>query len=214
MESKLEYLKEIYSIIQNVEVEVTDKSLQDCHHAGLFSLVIGETEPGYLKRVFYANTKIKPYAAQLHTHKYAIKITAVKGIILHHQAFRSEITDSHTISISEFIYNTPLQGGDGLKYLKETNLILKDYIIPIGSSIILNHSDIHTISCSKGSIWIVEEYKPDEVVEDSRFFGVPFRQKKDWYKKPFRATTQQFRSIIFTEISRLIMLFESINLNH
>ncbi|WP_278380953.1 hypothetical protein [Chryseobacterium arthrosphaerae] len=166
---KLEYF---LSLIKNPNPESLKLSMADTHYPGLFSLVIEGTEFGKLTRAFIADKKIRPYAIQLHSHRYPIKLTVLQGNVKHYVAFRSEVTDLHTTTLSEFEYRSPLNGGTGLKYLKETNVIIKDYSLPIGSTSEMNENDIHTVSCSAGSIWIVEEqgFKNNE----SRVLGVPF----------------------------------------
>ena len=41
-------------LMENVSKDSLDKSIEDCHVAGLFSLVVGGTENGELTRIFYA----------------------------------------------------------------------------------------------------------------------------------------------------------------
>lgn len=159
-------------LIKNPNQESLKLSMADTHYPGLFSLVIHGTEFGNLTRVFIADKKIKPYEIQLHSHRYPIKLTVISGNVKHYIAFRSEVKDLHTTTLSEFEYRSPLNGGSGLKYLQETNVIIKDYSLPVGSTSEMSENDIHTVSCSAGSMWIVEEQGFKN--EDSRVLGVPF----------------------------------------
>lgn len=165
-------LEHFFNLIKNPNPESLKLSMADTHHRGLFSLVIDGMEHGNLTRAFIADEKIKPYEVQLHSHRYPIKLTVLRGNVKHYVAFRSEVRDLHTASLSEFEYRSPLNGGSGLKYLKETNVIIKEYTFPIGSTSEMSENDIHTVSCSAGSIWIVEEQGFKN--EESRVLGVPF----------------------------------------
>ena len=75
---KIDYLKKIYSMLKAPNKKRLAMSMKDTHHKGVFSLVIGGTEFGKLTRVFIASEKLKPYKVQLHTHRYPIRITAIK----------------------------------------------------------------------------------------------------------------------------------------
>jgi hypothetical protein len=45
---------------------------------------------------------------QLHTHRYPFQLTTIKGNIKHFVAYRSDVVDCHTISLSEFNYKKAL----------------------------------------------------------------------------------------------------------
>lgn len=166
-------LEHFLNLIKNPNPESLKLSMADTHHKGLFSLVIDGTEHGKLTRAFVADKKIRPYEVQLHSHRYPIKLTVLQGNVRHYIAFRNTQTiPLQTVSLSEFEYKSPLNGGSGLKYLYETNVIIKEHTLPIGSTVVMNENDIHTVSCSAGSIWIVEEQGFKN--KDSRVLGVPF----------------------------------------
>lgn len=171
-------LEEYLELLKNASEETLSKSMGDTHIKDNFSLVFGGTENGMLTRAFLANKKIKPYEAQLHSHRYDLKITVIKGEVKHHVA---EFSDFKGNKMSLFEYKSPLNEGNGLKFIDDVFVDIKEYTIPIGSSIFLKHDEIHTISCSKGSIWIVEElgFKSDK----SEVLGVPFIIE-DLYNKP------------------------------
>jgi hypothetical protein len=205
MQNKLEFLKAIYNLVKKPSQESLKFSMSDTHYPGLFSLVIGGNEFGNFIRVFIADTEMNPYAVQLHSHRYPIRLTTIKGKIQHFVAFRSEIIDCHTVSLSEFEYKSPLNGGNGLKYLQESNVILKDYLLPIGSTLQMTENEIHTVACSKGSIWIVEEqgFKND----CSRVLGVPF-VTDSLYNQPTSLQINDKCQIVAKEIKKLILDYE------
>lgn len=203
---KQEFFKKILDLLNNPNQESLKLSMNDVHHKGLFSLVIGGVEFGKLTRVFIANEKIKPFEVQLHSHRYPIRLTTIKGKIKHFAAFRSEVVDCHTVSLSEFDYKSPLNGGNGLKYLQETNVIIKDYILPIGASLEMTENEIHTVSCSKGSIWIVEElgFKTDK----SQVLGVPFITD-GLYQEPKSFQVNDNHQLVKKEVAKILLDYSS-----
>jgi len=204
---KLEFLKHIQVLLRNTPKETLNLSMKDVHHKGLFSLVIGGTEFGNLTRVFIADESIKPFEVQLHSHRYPIRLTVLKGNVRHYSATDKLTIDCDTISLSSFKYKSPLNGGDGLSYLKEVNVSLKDYTIPIGASLEMSENEIHTVSCKKGSIWIVEEkgFKTDSSI----VLGVPFITD-DLYNEPLPFQINDKHQLVKKEIAKIILSYESI----
>ena len=203
--NKLEYLKKLYGYLKNPNRDSLKLSMRDTHHKGVFSLVISGTEFGRLTRVFIANKKIKPFKVQLHNHRYPLRITVIKGEITHHLANYLSESSFGSISLSEFSYTSPLNGGNGLKYNKEVIINIQSHLLPIGSTIDLAQSDIHTMSCSKGSIWIVEEL--GFASESSTVLGVPFTLD-GLYKeaKPFQINDNI--QLVAKEIKKLTLHYE------
>ncbi len=206
--TKLEFLKQISVCMKNPNLESLNLSMADTHHKGIFSLVISGTEFGKLTRVFISDSNLQPYEVQLHTHRYPIRLTTIKGNIHHFVAFRSQIVDLHTVELSEFNYNSPLNGGNGLSYIGETNVIIKDYNLPIGSTIVIDENQFHTVACDSGSIWIVEElgFKNDF----SRVLGVPF-VTDGLYNSPASFQTNDKFQIVQKEIKKLILDYEVVS---
>lgn len=205
--SKLQFLKKVYDYLKNPSIESLNLSMADTHHKGLFSLVIDGTEFGNLTRVFISDTDLLPYEVQLHTHRYPIRITTIKGNIKHFVAYRSDIVDCHTVSLSEFNYRSPLNGGKGLSYEKETNVIIKDYHLPIGSTLQMTENEFHTVSCDKGSIWIVEEQ--GFANDSSRVLGVPFITE-GLYNPPASFQINDKCQLVSKEIKSLILSYETV----
>lgn len=203
--TKLEFLKTIYGLLKNPNIDSLNLSMADTHHNGLFSLVIDGTEFGKLTRVFIADVDLLPYEVQLHTHRYPIRLTTIKGNIKHYVAYRSEIVDCHTVSLSEFRYKSPLNGGNGLSYENETNVIIKDYHLPVGATLQMTENEFHTVSCDKGSIWIVEEQ--GFINDYSRVLGVPF-VTDGLYNPPASFQVNDKCQIVAKEIKRLILEYE------
>lgn len=205
---KIEFLKKMYDLVRNPNQESLKLSLADTHHKGVFSLVIGGSEFGKLTRVFIADKKIKPYEVQLHTHRYPIRLTAIKGNINHYVAFQTQVKDAHTIELSEFEYKSPLNGGSGLKYLKESLFVVKDYSLPVGSTIEMTEKEFHTMSCSKGSIWIAEEqgFK----TESSKVLGVPFITD-GLYNEPKMFQVNDKCQMVAKELKKLILDYELVS---
>lgn len=204
---KIELLKKYYELLKKTDPESLKLSMSDVHHKGLFSLVIDGTEFGKLTRVFISDEKLNPYQVQLHTHRYPIKLTTIKGNIKHFVAHRSEIVDCHTVELSEFNYKSPLNGGNGLIYEKETNVIIKDYCLPIGSTLQMTCDEFHTVSCSKGSIWIVEELGFEK--DYSKVLGVPFITDNLYNESlPFQVNDKH--QFVKKELAKIILDYDTI----
>lgn len=195
------------SIVSNLKQpnESLNLSLNNVHHEGLFSLVIDGTEHGKLTRIFIADQTISPFAIQLHTHRYPIVLTAIKGKIVHHTA--AVITGRYfgSVNLSNYEYRSALNGGFGMKYINQVNVVLHDYILPHGGQAEMGENDLHTVSCSKGSIWIVEEqgFK----TETSRVLGVPFALD-NLYTKPEMFQINDKHSLVIRELNKMIQNYE------
>lgn len=168
--TQFEYLKKIYEYFDNPSTDALNKSLRDVHVKGLFSLVINGTEHGKLTRVFIASEKIKPQQIQLHSHRYGIKLTPLSGCVKEHWFRRSDAYSSFQASM--FQYKSPLNGGNGLSYIEDVVGSILSQTLPIGTTSKMVGDEIHTISCSKGSIWIVEEQ--GFTTDRSLVIGTPF----------------------------------------
>lgn len=205
--SKLDFLIKIQDLLKNPKQESLNLSLHNTHHKGVFSLVIDGLEFGKLTRIFISNHEIKPNTVQLHTHRYPIRITAIKGDIKQHRAYPTEIEDSYSTQLSVFRYDSPINGGNGLSYLKEGFFILKDHSFPVGSSMQMNEDEFHTMSCSEGSIWVVEEqgFKKDY----SMVLGIPFTTN-NFYTKACPLIIQQSVDLVSTELGILIDSYQNI----
>lgn len=204
----IDYLKGIVNSLADLNNTAIGLSLADVHHPGLFSLVVSG-EPGTLLRIFIADKKIKPFAIQLHTHRYDIQLTSLSGQIRHHVAIPvthfSDSSFEHS-TLPMYMYKSKLNGGDGLSYMRHRSVVLKDYLLPEGASLRMNTSEFHTVSCSKDSIWIVEEKgftAPHSVV-----LGVPFATE-NFYNKPSNFEITSNRDYIIEKLKETIKRYES-----
>ena len=190
-------------LMENVSKDSLDKSIEDCHVAGLFSLVVGGTENGELTRIFYAAKKIKPFHIQLHSHCYDLDIGVINGTVKHHIAERvSGLNNFHSLAwLKEYKYCSPLNGGNGLSYVQETPVNLFNVDLPVGSEITLSHNDIHTVSCSKGSVWIVKEkgFKTKESV----VLGVPFITE-GLYNAPKQYQVNDVYQMVLSKLRKIV----------
>lgn len=200
-ETTLQRLERLKSYLDKPELESLQMSLDNVHAKGMFSLVIHGTEPGKLVRVFIAGKKLNPFEVQYHNHRYSIHLTTLKGNIIHHTATADPYGN---IMISAYNYKSFLMGGNGLTYIEERQIRCDDYRIPIGSTIVLSHESFHTMSVSKGSMWVVEEtgFKKD----DSEILGVPF-VVDGLYTKPEMFQINDGAQLVLTELKRLIGLY-------
>lgn len=202
---KLQFLKRIYDLVKNPNNESLKLSMQDVHIKGLFSLVIDGTEHGKLTRIFIACERLKPYQIQLHTHRYPIQLTTIRGNIKHFVAQTSSTNDCENVQLSEFEYKSPMNGGDGLRYIKESQVKIRDYHLPIGATLKMTEFEYHTVACSKGSIWIVEEQGFS--LDSSLVLGVPF-VTENLYNAPTQFQINDKCQIAAKEIKKLILDYE------
>jgi hypothetical protein len=201
------FLNDIYQTVKKPNQKSLALSMREVHAKGIFSLVIKGTEFGKLTRIFIVDKEIKPFDVQYHTHRYPIRITVLKGNITHHTAEKvKEFASQDVVSISEYEYRSVLNGGDGLKYKTEVNIKTNEYKLPIGSQINLGSEDYHTMSCSKGSIWIVEEKGYDK--DFSHVLGVPF-VTDDFYLKPPPMQVADKCKVVSKTIQDLLTRYES-----
>lgn len=167
------HLNTLKELICNPNPESLAKTRGDVHAEGLYSIPFAGQENGKLSRAFIAFDPVKPFDIQLHTHCYPIRITVLQGYVKHHVATPVDEFVPGCITIDKWQYRSPVRHGDSkFTYAGEHHLQLQEYSLPIGSSITLAPTDIHTVSCSKGSIWVVEEQ--GYVTEESMLFGIPF----------------------------------------
>jgi len=188
----------LQSIIDSADSESLNMSLDNVHAKGIFSLVISGTEHGKLTRIFVAHKKLKPYKVQLHTHRYPLRLTIIKGDIIHHIA---KLNDDGSVILPLNSYKSPLNGGKGISSMGFAICDIVDQYLPAGSVINLTEDDFHTMSCSKGSIWIVEEmgFRHDE----SYVIGVPFETPNN-YTKPGQYQINNNITVAFDAIKKLI----------
>ncbi len=153
-------MKKFIELLKNASKETLEMSLDNCHAEGLFSLVIGGNENGKLTRAFIAKKKIKPYEVQLHTHRYNLSLTVLAGSFLHHTAkLTNAYGDDFQITLPSYKYNSPLNKGFGLVNDGEIHCHINSAYLPPAAKInFITNQNIHTVSCSAGTIWIVEEY--------------------------------------------------------
>lgn len=180
-------------------------SMNDVHHKGLFSLVINGTDHGELTRIFIATKKIKPFAIQLHSHRYDLEIGVIKGEFMHHQATyigygHNKTSRQNCVELASYDYKSPLNGGNGLEYISTENYLLDSYYVPVGGELKLHHENIHTVSASKGAMWIVREkgFKTNA----SMVCGVPFKTD-DLYNAPSQYEIAGMWQKAFVELRKL-----------
>lgn len=171
-----DFLIKLLAKLNNPDQASLDMSLADCHVKGLFSLVVSGTEHGKLTRIFISTKDIKPLDIQYHSHRYNLFLYPLHGNIVHHVAGKYDYSNTHKplnlVTFDVFKYQSPLNGGNGLTYETFDSYLLSKYHFPIGGRIHLFNSELHTVSCSAGSIWVVNEggFKSDH----SLVLGVPF----------------------------------------
>ena len=153
-----------------------DMSLKNTHVKGMYSIVLNIDKDGNLFRVFYATEEIKPYEIALHDHRYRLTLGFIDGCIKQHSLIETytEVCACERICLPVFKYETPLNGGNGLTYIVDILAYIISTDMPLYSSVYLNENDIHTISCTKDSMWIVREETLGYNKNYSYVHGKPF----------------------------------------
>lgn len=144
---------------ENITWDTLDLSMADVHHKGLYSIVIGGTEHGELTRVFIATEKIEPYALKLHSHTYDLRLGVIKGVFQHFQAVEcgEGAKGPGSVYLDKYEYKSPLNGGNGLKYIKRAPYSIMNHYVPPGGEVFFDSSIIHTVAVEAGTMWIIKE---------------------------------------------------------
>ena len=195
--------EELYEMMLNVSRESLDMSIADCHINGCFSLVVGGTEHGKLTRVFIATKKINPFDIQFHSHRYGLKIGVIHGVFEHHIARNvpKDKCSPNYVTLKAYEYKSPLNGGNGLSYYGEYKFLLESANIPVGGVIELQTSDTHTVSCKKGTMWVVQEQGFD--YDTSFVLGTDF-STDGLYNKPEQFQVNNMYEQVLKQLKKLV----------
>lgn len=195
---------DLYKMMLNVSKESLDMSIADCHIKGTFSLVVDGTEHGKLTRVFIATKKINPFDIQFHSHRYGLKIGVIHGVFDHHIASEvgsADIINGNVVKLKSYEYKSPLNGGTGLTSTGESLWELDSYKIPVGGEIYLPSQQIHSVSCKKGSIWVVQELGFGD--DSSVVLGTDF-STEGLYNKPEQFQVNNMYEQVLNKLKKLV----------
>ena len=194
--------EDLQKMMLSVNKESLDKSIADCHIKGCFSLVVGGTEHGNLTRVFIATKKIKPFDIQFHSHRYGLRIGVIHGVFEHHVA-TNPVGKSNTnrVSLMKYIYKSPLNGGDGLTKVGTGVYDLISYYCPVGSELVLSSKDIHSVSVSKGAMWVVQELGFQD--DSSTVLGTNF-STEGLYNEPKQFQVNNMYEQVLEKLNKLV----------
>ena len=106
-----------------------------------------------------------------------------------------------------FVYKSPLNGGNGLSHVGQERFDLQSTTYSVGTSVSLDSSDIHTVSCKKGAMWIVEEHGFD--TDSSVVLGVPFKTDR-LYNAPKQFQINDMFDKVRSQLKVLIGSYEGI----
>lgn len=207
-------MSEVYTLLKRIVFNIEgghrktslDLSITDVHAKGLFSLVVDGTEFGKLTRIFIADKKIKPFDVQLHTHRYPLRLTTICGKFTHHLAIETP-QPQYNSKMTKYSYKSFLLGGSGLSYLDEVNVVFEDYLVPPASQIELGVEDFHTVSVSKGTMWIVEELGFEK--DSSEVLGVPFITE-GLYNQPEMFQVNDKCQLVLKELKKIIREYDNV----
>lgn len=202
---------EVYEKMLNINKDALGMSLRDVHVKGCFSLVVdgdvgenGKLKHGTLTRIFVATKKIKPFDIQFHSHRYDLRIGVVHGVFEHHIAMenlRDDLYDDNNVLLKTFNYKSPLNGGNGLTETGSSVYGLNSFICPVGSELYLPSDQLHSVSCDKGTIWIVQELGFN--TDSSVVLGTSF-QTEGLYKEPKQYQTNNMYEKVLNKLKRLV----------
>ena len=159
----------IKDIVNNADIEyqnwILNNSYKDCHIKGLHSIAINSND-GYLSRVFITddNHELTKDAIAVHSHRYSLGITVLKGYIHHRLYFPTKdvFPYNDAIRLQSFRYHSKLNENKGCfsKYggsmLFDTNLS----VLHPNSYIYLKSSDLHDVYClQQVNAWLCVEGK-------------------------------------------------------
>lgn len=196
---------ELHDMMLHINKESLDMSIADCHIKGCFSLVVGGTEHGKLTRVFIATQKINPFDIQFHSHRYDLKLGVIHGVFEHHVALE-DIPQSYyygeSVKLKSYEYKSPLNGGDGLRAVGESVWNLKSYRVPVGGEMYLPSDLIHSVSCKKGTIWVVQEQGFN--CDSSIVLGNDF-STEGLYNEPKQFQVNNMYEQVLTRLKKLVV---------
>lgn len=195
---------DLYEMMKSVSKDSLNMSIADCHIKGCFSLVVGGTEHGKLTRVFIATKKINPFDIQFHSHRYDLKIGVIHGVFDHHIALediQQSYYNGESVKLKNYEYKSPLNGGDGLTYTGDSLWNLKSYRVPVGGEMYLPSDLIHSVSCKKGTIWVVQEQGFN--CESSVVLGTDF-STEGLYNKPEQFQVNNMYEQVLKHLKKLI----------
>ena len=194
---------ELHEMMLNVDKQSLDMSITDCHLKGCFSLVVGGTEHGKLTRVFVATKKIKPFDIQFHSHRYDLKLGVIHGVFEHHVAYplNHDTINPNFVALKEYSYKSPLNGGNGLTFTGVNKFSVESAKVPVGGELYLDCKDIHSVSVSKGSIWVVQEQGFNQ--DSSVVLGTDF-STEGLYNKPEQFQVNNMYEQVLNKLKKLV----------
>ena len=194
----LEYLKAVLDIKHSLR---DDLSLADCHHPGLYSIVLRKNPKGELLRVFVATKDIEAGSICYHTHKYGVKIVPLTTGIINHRAVPISTGNTCMTRFKKCKTTGKYIEVDSVHYDVSDHHLLK------GTMTFLSHSDIHTISCKEDSMWVIQENIELGEYQDEFTFGIP-PNKEGMYNKVDALTSLVLQNSILHEIIKTLESYD------
>ena len=199
----MKVFEDFYKKLMGAKSESLQKSIANCHTDGLFSLVFDGAENGGLTRAFIATKKISPCEIALHTHCYPLTLAVVHGSVKHHLAYLSKggVREDVHNRMPTYSYHSPLNGGNGLSYTGDGVFYLEEHTLPRGCAVDLDAHSLHSVSCSKGSIWIVQEH--GFVTNTSSVVGAPF-ETNGLYTEPKQFQVNDMHKLVANKLKKML----------
>jgi hypothetical protein len=105
------------------------------------------------------------------------------------------------VTLKAYAYKSPLNGGNGLSYYSEYKFLLESANVPVGGEIELQSTDIHSVSCKKGTIWAVQEQGFD--CDSSVVLGTDF-STEGLYNKPEQFQVNNMYEQVLKQLKKLV----------
>jgi len=137
--------------------EIAANSFQDFHVRGFDYLCLFRSPALTVKAYFFdGDVANLPEVVMPHDHRYDFHTAVISGEVenrLYEEGVGGFVYD-------RFDYLTPLNGGDGFEWSRETSLRMRSSILyRIGESYACDHDDVHTIQIrAPGTILLLNQY--------------------------------------------------------
>ena len=138
--------------------QMMENSYQNFHVKGFDYLCLFRT-PSWTRKVYFFEGDITklPEIVSPHDHRYNFRTSILLGSCSNSIYLEN---DEYGKVYQEFDWETPLNGGDGFKWVKETRLFerRRDFYVP-GDTYFLRHHEMHTIRMhSDETILLLDQY--------------------------------------------------------
>lgn len=139
--------------------DMIEHSFRNFHVRGFDYLCIKRT-PEHTRKVYFfdGNVSQLPEVVNPHNHRYHFRTTILSGVMSNSAYTRN---DKHGEVYNEFDWSTPLNGGDGFTWRRETRLMERQRFFYIPHEVYnMRAEDLHTIRMhAEGTVLVLDQYE-------------------------------------------------------